>query len=358
MRRSRFPSILGRVSWLCGCTGSGIVTGMEDQIRRRYTPAVLQEAMRRYGIAPEQIRPLNAFESYIYEFERDQGAYILRLSHSLRRSEDLIQGEVDWINYLAASGVSVARAVPSPGGQLVEALDDGRDGQFLATAFVKARGERPWDLWTPALYEAYGQLLGRMHALAEHYRVPRPAWKRPEWDDSVMELVERYLPDSERLAKVRYRTVLEHLHTLPRQASAYGLIHQDAHGSNFLVDEAGVLTLFDFDDCAYSWYANDIAIALFYIVMDAPDWPAFTREFMTHFLRGYRQVYRLDASWLKEIPYFLKAREIELYAVIHRDFDVNHIEDWWCERFMRERKSKIERDVPYIDFDFESLGAL
>jgi hypothetical protein len=48
---------------------------------------------------------------------------------------------------------------------------------------------------------------------------------------------------------------------------------------------------------------------------------------------------------------------MELYAVIHRDFDVSHIDDWWCERFMRDRKYKIEHDVPYVDFDFESLSA-
>ena len=52
----------------------------------------------------------------------------------------------------------------------------------------------------------------------------------------------------------------------------------------------------------------------------------------------------------------MKAREIELYAVLHRDFDVNNIDHWWCARFMRDRKYKIEHDVPFIDFDFESLA--
>lgn len=37
--------------------------------------------------------------------------------------------------------------------------------------------------------------------------------------------------------------------------------------------------------------------------------------------------------------------------------DVSNIDDWRCERFMRDRKYKIEHDVPYIDFDFESLVA-
>src|SRR5512147_1665681 len=98
---------------------------MEQQIKDHYSDAILQEAMHRYGIAAGQIRPLDAFESFIYEFEREGQAYILRIGHTLRKSEALVLGEVDWINYLAAGGVSVARAVPSDGGRLVEAVEDG-----------------------------------------------------------------------------------------------------------------------------------------------------------------------------------------------------------------------------------------
>lgn len=329
---------------------------MEQQIKDRYHDAILQEAMQRYGIAHGQIQPISEVENFIYAFERGPDAYILRISHSLRRREALIQGEVDWINYLAAGGVSVARAIRSEAGKLVETIDDGQGGQFLATAFVKAEGQPPWDLWTPTLYETYGRLLGNMHALAQHYQPAELAWKRPDWDDDSMEFVERYLPASEMAAKQKYKAVCAHLRTLPKDHASYGLIHQDAHGNNFFVDEAGVITLFDFDECAYSWFINDLAIVLFYKVMDAEDAPDFTQEFMTHFLRGYRQAHRLDPQWLQEMPHFLKVREIELYGVMHRDFDVNNIEDEWSARFMRDRKAKIEQDAPYIDFDFESLA--
>ena len=37
--------------------------------------------------------------------------------------------------------------------------------------------------------------------------------------------------------------------------------------SNFFVDEAGQITLFDFDDCAHNWFINDVAIVLFYICL-------------------------------------------------------------------------------------------
>lgn len=327
---------------------------MEQRIKDRYQDAVLQQLMVCYGIAADQIRPLDAFESFIYEFERDGQSYILRISHSLRRTEQMIVGEVDWINYLADGGLSVARAIYSNNGKLVEAVDDGQNGRFLATAFVKATGQPPWDLWSPQLFEAYGQHMGRMHALSTTYQPGSETW-RPNWDDEIMEFVERYLPASEPVAKAKYKAVCNHLHTLPTENHCYGMIHQDAHGSNFLVNEAGEITLFDFDECVYSWFANDIAIALFYTVMDADDWVEFTKEFMTCFLRGYRQAHPLEGQWLKEIPYFLKLREIELYAVMHRDFDVNNIDHWWCARFMQDRKRRIEQDVPFIEFDFESL---
>lgn len=85
---------------------------MDSQIITRFNDTILHEAMQRYGIASHQIKPLEAFESFIYEFERDKADYILRIGHSFRKSAALIQAEVDWINYLARGGVSVARAVP------------------------------------------------------------------------------------------------------------------------------------------------------------------------------------------------------------------------------------------------------
>jgi Ser/Thr protein kinase RdoA (MazF antagonist) len=333
---------------------------VETRIKERYNDTILEEAMRRFGIAPDRIRLLDGFESFMYAFERGAGDYILRVGHSLRRNENLIQGEVDWINYLAAGGASVARAVLSEQGNLVETVDDGRGEQFLATAFVRARGRPPWEVgWTPALFETYGQLLGRMHALTKRYAPPDVAWMRPQWDDAIMLEVEGYLPPSDGVVVERFRALMEHLGSLPRDGGSYGLIHFDAHAANMFVDEAGTITLFDFDDCNYSWFANDIAIVLFYMATGKEDVQGFTREFMIRFLRGYRRENRLAPVWLGEIPHFLKLREIDLYAIIHRSFDVDNLDNPWCQRFMQGRKERIENDVPYIDFPFESLaGAL
>lgn len=330
---------------------------MEKRIRERYNNDILQETMRRFAITRDQIRELGTSESYIYEFEQDQKSYILRIAHSIRRSVPLIQAEVDWINFLAEGGASVAKAILSEQGNLVERIDDQHGGHFLATAFVKARGDTPdTPDWNPALFETYGQVLGKMHALTKAYKPSDPACKRLQWNDPKLLQVEQILPATELLAAEKYRQVMKYLNTLPQDSESYGLIHQDAHSANLFVDETGSITFFDFDDCAYGWFMLDIAIVLFYAVLWGEDATRRTHEFMPPFLRGYKRENRIDAMWLKQIPYFLKLREIELYAVIHRSSDVDNLEDAWDANYMRNRKYKIENDAPYIDFDFESLA--
>ncbi len=329
---------------------------MEQRIKDLFHKSVLQQAMRRYAILENEIAEIDAYESFIYEFQRGVSQFVLRISHSSRRSEDLIKAEVDWINYLAAGGVSVARAINSEAGNLVEAVADGQGGSFLATAFVKAQGRVPWEAgWTPERYQTYGELLGKMHALAEQYQPLDNRIKRPDWDDPMFDFVNRYLPASESIAKQKYQAVYKQIQAFPKDKDAYGLIHQDVHQTNFLMDDAGLITLYDFDECAYGWFINDIAIVLFHSSVEEEQ-PAFTQMFMPLFLQGYRKFHRLDPKWLKTLPLFLKLREIELYAVIHRDFDVNDVDDEWLALFMRNRKASIENDLPFINFDFEQLA--
>ncbi|MBN1426651.1 phosphotransferase [Candidatus Fermentibacteria bacterium] len=314
--------------------------------------------MQRFGIVEDGIRELGGFESFIYEFSRGPASYILRIGHASRRNENLIHGEVDWINYLARGGVSVARAVESAHGNLVEPLDDGHGGQFLAAAFVKAQGKPPWEMgWSPELYQTYGRLIGRMHRLTKDYLPPNPAWKRPEWDNPEIQDIVANLPPGQERVVARYTEVLSHLGTLSKGRDDYGLIHFDAHGSNLLVDQEGRITLFDFDDCSYGWFMYDIAIVLFYMITNHPEPASVCGRFMPRFLEGYRTENRLDPRWLGEVPWFLKLREIDLYAVIHRSFDVEHLTDSWVARFMDGRKERIERDISYVEFEFATLAA-
>jgi Ser/Thr protein kinase RdoA (MazF antagonist) len=324
---------------------------METRIKNRFNEYILREAGQRYGIESGHIHLLDGFESFMYEFDRADGEFILRIGHSFRRTPELIQGEVDWLNYLAAGGAGVARAVSSVNNRLVEQIPDGLEEQFLVTAFVKAQGGPPrGSAWNAALFERWGRLLGRIHRLSKDYHPPDPAWRRLEWDDEVMLEVEQWLPASAGEIVNQFHELMGHLHRLPRDRDSYGLIHQDAHAENFFVDEAGEITLFDFNDCCYGWFCYDIAMAIFYAVMS--DFEQRTAEFCVPFFRGYSSENRLDADWLREIPNFLKLREIDMVALIHRSFDVAHLEDPWVAWFMDGRMERIIAGVPYNPVDF------
>jgi|GEM_PF-4147068 len=53
---------------------------------------------------------------------------------------------------------------------------------------------------------------------------------------------------------------------------------------------------------------------------------------------------------LERIPLFLKVREMELYFLLVSDKPENL--DEWCQRFMRGRRERIEKEMPIIDIDF------
>jgi amicoumacin kinase len=332
---------------------------MDPEIKSRFNDNILQAALQRFEIDPASARLLDGFESFIYEYQRDGQAYILRLGHSQRRSEALIQAEVDWINYLADGGATVSRAVLSGSGKLVERVPDGQGQDFLATAFLKAPGRPPQrEDWTLALYRNWGALLGRMHALAKTY--PQPAFPRYAWDDPLNLKVDQQLPPEENTAAERYYEIMDHLHDLPVNAEGYGMIHQDAHSGNFYVDPAsGQITLFDFDDCCYGHFIYDIAMVIFYHCMFRDQDQEFMTHFLANFFTGYRYENQLDPSWLVGLPYFIRLREVDLYAAILHSFTAEEIAAGpWLTRFMHGRKESIANRAPFILFPWDKLSVM
>lgn len=331
---------------------------MEEKIRSRFNDTILAEARQRYGIAPEKIEELDGFESFIFNFKKKETPYILRLGHSLRRSPDLIRGEVDWINHLARGGAGVAKAINSDVGNLVELIPDGQGDYFLATAFAWAEGGPVWKMegWTERFMLNYGRLIGKMHALTKQYALPDAAWQRMPWDAPIMTDTTSALPQLDPVALELNTANLAYLRGLPTPPDAFGLIHQDAHTGNLFVDDQGQITLFDFDDCVYGHFIYDIAMVVFYAITNHPNPIKFCGEFWPLFWQGYCEENQLDPIWLKEMLPFMKLREIDLYGIILRDIpDLSG--DGWAAGFMRGRKEIIHAERPYIDFDFTQVTA-
>jgi len=330
---------------------------MEKHIKARWNDDLLATAAARCGVAISDLTVLDGFESFIYEFERDGQGVILRVSHSLRRSENLIRGEVDWLNHLSKGGAFVAEALAFDNGQLVEVIPDNQGDSFLATLFRKAPGKHTgWDDWTPEFVQHYGETIGKIHHLSKGYQPSNPEWRRYEWDDPISLELESWAKIVEADILTKAHEVVARLKALP-QDETYHMIHQDAHGGNFFVDDAGKITLFDFDDCVYSHAINDIAMVFFYY---SPMWdnPDKAKTFAQDFLTGYARQNRLSADWLEHLHDFMKLREFDLYAMIERDVDWRNGEDAWAANFMQGRRERLLNDVPIVAYDFTELANL
>ncbi len=332
---------------------------MDQHIQRLFNQVIVAQAIVRYGISVEDVSLIGGFESYVYEFARDGCAYVLRFTHDSHRTANEIRGEAEWINYLADRGIPAARAVLSAHEQLVEVIP-ADEGAFIVTAFEKAPGTYPGqeDLG-PVLFRKMGTLVGRMHTLTQMYTPSRPAYRRHQWyedSEAFAKTMQGHVPS---MLSKKFAAIMDRLRTLPTPHDAYGLVHIDVHRGNFYLD-GDCLTLFDFDDCQYSWFVDDIAMALFYAVPVAEDNPeriAAARMFLAHFLPAYCSETYLDPVWFMHVPTFLKAREVAVCMALwaHTGGDLEQLQGW-SRAFMDERLARILNDMPYLDLDFVSIA--
>jgi Ser/Thr protein kinase RdoA (MazF antagonist) len=252
--------------------------------------------------------------------------------------------------------VSVSTAILSENGNLVETIELD-DSCFHAYAFEKAEGKLPeQDQWNASFFEKWGKVMGRMHDVAKRYEPSGNITKRFHWHEDASLRVENHIPRSQPIVIERCNQLKNKFREIPTDEDSYGLIHSDLHDGNIFVSN-GDITVFDFDDCHYNWFAYDIAIPLFYLLRDSrvdPNDKSFARHFMNCFMEGYRQENTIDSSQLELIPDFMKLRELDLYIIIHAE-DAFNVNDW-CKRYMENRRYSIENEIPIIDINFKEFG--
>lgn len=337
---------------------------MEIAVMQEFNDEIVHEAAARYGINKEKLKLIGDFENYIYEYEKDNQHFILRFIHSSHRTEDLVNGELDWIFYLHKNGANVCNPVFSNNNKLVERIA-AKSSYFLATAFEKAQGEPPMRnneaIWNSSLFKSWGQTVGKMHALTKNYKPSNEYCKRFKLqEDDLYKNGEMYIKvyGDEFVQKHRY--LMKWYSSLPISRDFYGLVHTDVHQGNFFVKENDI-TVFDFDDCAYSWFMNDIAIVLFYVTWRMPSREntrtQFAKNFFEHFLRGYSMENSLDPCWLNTIPNFLKLREIIVFAVLNKKWDLENLNENQ-KALLEDMRYKIENNIPYLDIDFSGFSDL
>lgn len=327
---------------------------MDREIINRFNDTILETALERFGIKKENINRLDGFESFIFNVKRDDKEFILKISYGKRRTKEMILGEIDFINYLNSKGLTVPSANLSLNNIYVEVIPC-EDIYFTAVLYDKAPGGRvKKEQCNETLYYNMGRYLGKIHHLSKSYK-PQNILRPNIFDESVPEL-DKLIPKEQKKIRRRAEELIEYFKALPSNNKSYGLIHVDFHYGNFFIHNNEIY-LFDFDDCQYSFFIHDIAMAFFYTLPHncvENEQINDGYKFLNSFLKGYFEENDLDKKWLNEIPYFLKLREFELYAVFNGMMDI-YGENIWISNFMKDRKEKIENNVPYFDLDVNNI---
>ncbi|MGM0775412.1 MAG: phosphotransferase enzyme family protein [Bacillota bacterium] len=326
---------------------------MEKAVDALMTDNVLHHFLSIYSLNTVNYKKLGDFENYVFQASKDGEELILRITHSTHRKLEELLSEVDWMSYLRSEGLKVPKVMPSRNGNMVEALEAGDGSVFYASLFSKAEGE-PISVRTPEfnqeLFHAWGRAVGKMHAATKSY-VPSPGIvKRMQWEEEELLTVEKYIPKEDQLIVKNTKDLLNLLHTLPKNIDNYGLIHTDIHSGNFFYDGKDI-QVFDFDDCCYHWFASDIAIPLYYSILykfkeaDPAELNIFGRIFLASFLDGYQLENEIPGDLEKQLPLFLRLRDITLYSVLHKKIAPVDRNPQLLE-MMKSIKDRIERNSP------------
>lgn len=311
---------------------------METWIEALFSEAILEDAIKRFGIQADEKKMLGDFENYVYEVKQGEQVWILRLTHSSHRSMEEIQAELDWVNELHRQGVNVSRAESE---QRIETIPLEK-GSFYACLFNKAPGyvvKTDEPDFGSELFEAWGREVGKMHRISMNYHPPNG---RSRWDQGDLLRFDHYLTSSEDESIITAgNRLVEEIKSFHETGKTFGLIHSDVHQGNFLYD-CKEIHLFDFDDSIYHYYISDLAIPIYYAVWgkcgeeSLQVRSAFATDFLYSFLKGYRKEATISNEWLRTIPFFLRLRDFELYTIFHKKFNV---------ALMKKKEKKALQDI-------------
>jgi amicoumacin kinase len=288
-----------------------------------------KEMARVMGVEGRHLQKLTGgLQNYIYENKKDQT--VLRVSSAIRRTEEELLAEQSWLEKLAADGVRINAPVLFPDGNRIKEIVFGQK-TFFISQFKKIRGEglNPSipSHWNRKVFEEWGYLTGVLHKSGRAVPpIHQTAIMRKSGDTLYQEL---YLRD--KVIAENYRILLSEIEKLSKDVSSYGVTHRDLHHGNLLYSK-GEIHIIDSDDFGYSWFAEDIAIALYHVNWHGksihPEWKELHKDFLDAFAKGYNQVSFVSQEIMDGIPLFLRKREFFLFNLFLQVWDFENLEEW------------------------------
>lgn len=297
------------------------------------TDRIALEALGLWDGTPGSLLRVGESENEVFRFSTGLEARYLRLVSADRRPLEQVEAELEFVSHLAAGGAGVCPALQSANGRLIETFL-GPAGALYASSFNEAEGEA-FEFGAPednlAHFRLRGRALGRIHALSRTFR-PSTDARRFAWDqEPCLTHAARHVPKSETAVWREHRELSAWLADRPRDEPCYGLIHGDFGATNYrqLGDR---LTVFDFDDCCYHWYAYDLAVAIY-----PHGWRAEAGALLAALLAGYSETAAGPVPAPGELQFFCRLRLLYMFLTYARKWGFADLSERQVRWFARTR---------------------
>ncbi len=286
-----------------------------DKTDLRKISNVAEQAAIRWNLN-SPIKFIRQSENFVYEID----GHILRITENSHRTAMQLNAELDFIATLFDKGVSVATPHLSSNGLHIETIEGLHISVFKKASGVVKSVDKAFS--SLEVVRNLGRELGKIHTVSADY-IPREYKRHHSTDINYHKEGLKFISADDPVAVEEFQKAMRWVESLPKHSDRYGLLHMDAHPGNFAIDDNNHITLFDFDDCAYNFYAYDLATPLSRL-----NFSNFSKtekqDVCGALLEGYVEEHALPNEWLTLLDGFIRFRFIELFAWRCMMFGVPH----------------------------------
>lgn len=252
--------------------------------------------------------------SDIYLLETLTNAYIVRISHHHWRSETEIDFELELLDFLAANKVPVAAPIKTKEGHLSLEIH-APEGKRYASLFPYAPGEIALGDFNPTQSRILGETLAFLHQVSQGFKplAHRQPLNLEYLLDQSLQIIAPFLhhrpPDLkflvDAIANIKQKVAL-----LPMTSPYWVICWGDPHSGNVHITSDNQMTLFDFDQCGYSWRIFDLAKFLQVSLQTG-----LSRKVRDACLEGYQNITALTTVELNTLPFLTQAAYIWAWSI-------------------------------------------
>ncbi|WNS45063.1 phosphotransferase [Paenibacillus sp. MMS20-IR301] len=304
---------------------------------------LIEQVLAMLQIESTDYRLIGGYCSNVFEVGAGRKLIVKILDNAVALETSTL-AEMEWLACLCSQGIHVPRPVRILGQDYIKRINNG----FYFIVYNKIDGlpvnPASKEMWNARLFERWGELLGQIHAASQAYTANHVF---PKWNESKMLLQLEQAELHPHLAGKWLRYVDE-LNQMKVSTDRFGLIHGDLHHGNLLIND-NVLSVIDFGDCEYHWYAYDVAIVMYHTAQTVgkSEREQFIQAFCNYFMKGYVRG-NPGTDVVQDLNYFIQYRHLYSFTYHMMYADKSQLSRQQAE-YLQAMEASLLKDEPYLN---------